>query len=178
MEKLYIKQHILTKEDINALLEDSGRLTKAFVTTRDASKVTDNELRSATVKQVIPKDHPSVNKKLMSLCAAFNSDVDVDTHYVKEYNFLIYGKGDHFTWHKDQIPESNGKERMYSSSTILSLTEDLEGGEFQIRSGDGYEGTVNIQAGETLLFSAKTHHCVLPVTQGKRIVLVAWIYNK
>lgn len=177
MKSLYIKQSILTKEEINALLNASGRFIEAGIVTNSGSGI-DKDTRSGKIKVVDPNEHRSVNEKIMSLCAVFNPDIDAEAHYVREYNFIVYEKGDHFTWHRDLIPESDGKQRVYSSSTILSLTEDLKGGEFGIQTDDGYRSQVHIQEGETLLFDAQVRHCVYPVTQGKRIVLVAWIYNK
>lgn len=178
MKPLYIIQSILTREEMNALLMADGHTGQAGVM-RHGESVIDGTRRSTTIKMVDPNDFPSINEKIMKLAAEFDSDFDPEANYVKEYNFLIYEKGDHFTWHRDRIkPDEDGQERRYSSSTILSLTQDLEGGEFGIQSNDGSQNALTLDAGETLMFDARTRHCVYEVTKGKRIVLVAWIYNK
>lgn len=177
MTKLYIKQSVITKEEIQGLLDYQGKIILAGVV-NSKNKGYDPSKRSTSLKQIDPKSFPSVNKKLIKLCKEFDPDMDPDKFYVKEYNFLIYNPGDHFDWHKDKIKEENRQERKYSSTTVLSLSDDLEGGLFAIDDQQGFQANVDIKLGETLLFRSDLRHRVFPVIKGKRIVLVAWIYNK
>ena len=76
------------------------------------------------------------------------------------------------------IKAKDNKVRRFSTTTVLSLSDDLEGGDFGIRDETGFEVNVNLQERDTLLFESNTEHQVYPVTKGKRVVLVAWIYDK
>lgn len=178
MSKLFIKQSVINQDQIQKLLDHQGKMIKAGVMKSNTQSGYDPKMRSATIKQIKSKLFPDVNDKIMGLLKQFDPSLNIDDYHVAEYNFLIYNVGDHFKWHRDTIPSKDGKERKYSTTTVLSLSDDLEGGEFGIQSGDGFATTVNLNVGETLLFDSMTRHQVYPVTKGKRIVLVAWIHNK
>ena len=175
--KLYIKQPVLSQDDVKALMNAQGKFTSAGIYRRGSS-LTDRKARSASVKQIHPKNFPQVNEKLISLLTQFDPKATSDKYYVKEYNYLIYNVGDHFKWHRDVIKAKDNKPRRFSTTTVLSLSDDLEGGDFGIRDRTGFEVNVNLQERDTLLFDSYTEHQVYPVTKGKRVVLVAWIYDK
>ena len=175
--KLYIKQPVLSQDDVKALMDAQGKFTAAGVY-RKGKGFTDRNARSASVKQIHPKDFPQVNEKLIGLLTQFDPKATSDKYYVKEYNYLIYNVGDHFKWHRDVIKAKDKKLRRFSTTTVLSLSDDLEGGDFGIKDGTGFEVNVNLQERDTLLFESNTEHQVYPVTKGKRVVLVAWIYDK
>tara|TARA_R100000081_G_C4779219_1_gene150440 strand:+ start:24 stop:554 length:531 start_codon:yes stop_codon:yes gene_type:complete len=175
--KLYIKQPILSQDDVKALMDAQGKFTTAGVY-RQGQSLNDRNARSASIKQIHPKDFPQVNEKLIGLLTQFDPKATSDKYYVKEYNYLIYNVGDHFKWHRDVIKAKDNKVRRFSTTTVLSLSDDLEGGDFGIKDGTGFEVKVNLQERDTLLFESNTEHQVYPVTKGKRVVLVAWIYDK
>lgn len=177
MTKLYIKQSVLSSDDIKQLMDAQGPFEPAGVYNKKSTGV-DRTSRSASIKQLNPKDFPEVNKKLMGLLKTFNPEATEDKFFVKEYNYLIYNVGDHFKWHLDVIENDKPSYRHFSTTTVLSLSDDLEGGEFGIEDGTGFQTNVSLEEGETLLFDSNTRHKVYPVTKGKRVVLVAWIYNK
>tara|TARA_R100000084_G_scaffold106906_1_gene65840 strand:- start:126 stop:656 length:531 start_codon:yes stop_codon:yes gene_type:complete len=175
--KLYIKQPILSQDDVKALMDAQGKFTTAGVY-RKGNSLLDRNARSASIKQIHPKNFPQVNEKLISLLTQFDPKATSDKYYVKEYNYLIYNVGDHFKWHRDVIKAKDNKVRRFSTTTVLSLSDDLEGGDFGIKDETGFEVNVNLQERDTLLFDSNTEHQVYPVTKGKRVVLVAWIYDK
>ena len=179
MTKLYIKQSILDNNEIKSLIDEDGAIRKAGIyNSKDGSRE-DDKTRKTSLKHVDRKKFPTVNQKLLNLLKVFRPDLDIKKFEVREYNFLIYNPGDHFTWHSDVIkPKGNNRIRKFSTSTILSMTNDLQGGNFGIDDGSGYVADIRLQQGETLLFDSNTRHRVAEVIKGQRVVLVAWIYDK
>lgn len=132
-----------------------------------------------------PKDFPEVTNILENMVNIWNPTLDPKRYRAHEFNYIQYGKGHFFKKHRDRISESqDGKTlksnnvRIFSTSTIISKTDDLEGGEFLIWSGDGLQENINLEVGQTIFFSSTTEHEVTPVIKGVREVLVAWIYER
>ena len=138
-------------------------------------------IRSTSIKEMKATDDcfAEINQALVTGISSFGPQWIPEDYYVFEYNYLIYNVGDHFQWHKDQyIPEDDTPKREFSTSTILSLSDDLSGGDFEISSDDGWVQTVPLTVGETLFFKSTTRHKVNRLHVGKRISLVAWIGKK
>ena len=111
----------------------------------------------------------------------FNEYIDEDGVIVNQYDLLEYGKGCHFELHTD----SQGKEgvdfnksgRIWSSSTMIDCTDNLEGGDLILygpRLG-GTARTIRLEKGQTVFFPSNYFHMVTPVTKGRRTVLVTWL---
>ena len=110
----------------------------------------------------------------------FNRFVDDDTCNVNQFDLLEYGEGMFFSIHTD----SQGKEgvqhnpsgRVWSSSTMIDCTDDLEGGDLIIYGPrpHGTSRTIRLEKGQTVFFPSNYFHEVTPVTKGRRTVLVAW----
>jgi len=135
--------------------------------------------RSSKLKSFIrPEDYPDVCNQLLTLIKKWNpSRLDAD-YTVLEFNYLIYNKGDHFIRHRDKIRQGDHPLRIYSTSTLISQSEDFEGGELIVFDEDDNPINTDLQVGETAFFDSMTPHQVNPVTKGTREVLVAWIYKK
>ena len=97
---------------------------------------------------------------------------------VNEFNYLIYDKGDHFKRHRDKLFVEGRPQRVYSTSTLISQSDDFEGGELIVYDNDNNPINTDLQVGETAFFDSNSSHQVNPVTKGTREVLVAWIYKK
>ena len=137
-------------------------------------------IRSTTLKSIKPSLFPEISKALLDLIPVWNKNLNPINYCVKEMQYLKYSVGDHFTKHKDQIVIKDKDLRIFSTSTIISKTSDLKGGDFQIWTPDeSYTDVVNLEVGETLFFDSEiTPHQVHKVTCGTREVLVSWIYIK
>jgi len=98
-----------------------------------------------------------------------------DGSKVNQIDLLLYEKGDKFVKHKDDT--GDGK-RLWSTSTILHLSDDYVGDSLKIYSGKDSEDFVipRQEVGDTIIFPSRdTWHEVAPVEQGTRLVAVAWL---
>jgi PKHD-type hydroxylase len=110
--------------------------------------------------------------------------------------YLHYKKGGHFTWHADQGLHPydsktmnshinyDGKIRKLSASIQLSDPKNYEGGTLEIESPWTDNCTKHkiiklnkpehLKQGTVIIFPSYVNHRVIPVTKGKRDVLVCW----
>lgn len=96
---------------------------------------------------------------------------------VKQFDLIVYRKGSRFIRHIDDY--TGDERRIHSTSTVLYRSDDLVGGDLILYdSRDDDSGTkMNLEVGETLLFSSDRWHEVTEVTQGVRICLISWLKN-
>ncbi len=89
---------------------------------------------------------------------------------------LYENTGSHYTWHVDSAnsPFSEFLIRKLSISLLLSSKDDYEGGQFQIMYGPRHMETVQLDAGDAIIFPSDAAHRVRPLKSGKRISLVGW----
>lgn len=173
--KLYMRRTDIPLESLFDLKEEEGKLKPAGIYSEGKGKI-DKNTRSTTLKALDVEAYPDINNALLNMINIWDGTLNPKDYIVREYNYLIYNEGDHFHKHHDQLKDKNP--RIFSTSTIISYSEDFEGGEFGIFSNDGYFETLDLTPGETVFFDSTTHHQVFPVKKGTREVLVAWIYHK
>lgn len=173
--KLYMLRNDVPMESLLDLKEMDGRVTQAGTYSKGRNKI-DLSSRSTSIKSIDPNLFFDINFHLLKMIEHWDSSLDPNDYVVDEYNYLIYKEGDHFKKHRDVLPVK--RPRIFSTSTIISYTDDFEGGEFEIWSEDGFNKSFKLKPGETIFFDSKTHHQVHPVKKGIREVLVAWIYKK
>ena len=178
MTDLFIKQKIVDYDVLLEMKEDvSGELVQAGVVDKNNRSVIDLTSRSTNMKTVIkPKHYPDVCQALLGLVSYWPDPRIKEECIVWEFNYLIYNEGDHFRRHRDRI--GKGPPRIYSTSTLISQSDDFEGGELIIFDEEENPINTDLQVGETAFFHSTTLHQVNPVTKGTREVLVAWIYEK
>ncbi len=182
VEKLYVKQKIVPLQSLLDVADWEAPEQDARVyNSKDGDKL-NKEFRSTTVKSIPRRTFPEIETAILNLIPVFKRGEDPADYKVREMQYLKYGEGDHFARHKDHIYEDKpGKSgRVFSTSTIIRVTEDLEGGEFVIwTSSEDYSQTLNLDVGETIFFDSKTTpHQINKVTAGQREVLVCWIHKK
>ena len=88
------------------------------------------------------------------------------------FQYSEYTKGDHFSWHVDQI-EMRGESRKVSFSLGISDESEYEGGDLGFKSAEE-EDYYKIGRGDIIAFPSWMLHKVTPVTKGKRRVVVGW----
>lgn len=174
--KLYMKRKDIPMESLYDLQDIEGRIEPAGTYSSGDGPGINRDFRSTLIKHMQPDEFVDVNHYLLNMINMWDGSLDPNDYIVKEYNYLIYNEGDHFKKHHDVLPVDNP--RIFSTSTIISYTDDFEGGEFAIWSNDGYNAVIDLQPGETIFFDSNTYHQVFPVKKGTREVLVAWIYKK
>jgi len=177
-KKLFLKRKDVPIQSLLDLKAANAEIVDAEVY-RSNFRGTDPNTRSTKLKLIEPKDYHDINHHLLNMINVWDGSLDPNDYFVKEYNYLIYNKGDHFKKHRDVLSDPNEKSpRVFSTSTIISYSEDFSGGDFIIWSGDGYRDPVELEPGETIFFDSETYHQISPVKEGTREVLVAWIYKK
>lgn len=131
-------------------------------------------IRSVKIKAIHYFQYPDVCQRLVSLVKHFG--LDPEKHEIREFNYLIYRKGDHFKKHSDNI---NCK-RVLTSITLLSYMREFTGGSLLVYDkGEDKEPTrIDLEYGETVTFLSEIFHEVEIVTSGTRRALIAWIYEK
>ena len=179
MQKLFMKHKIVNYNSLLDMKEDvDGELNDAGVYNNGNGKV-DKSTRSTKIKDFIqPRHYPDISNQLIELVNKWNPIRINEDYIVYEFNYLVYNEGDHFKRHRDKLNKKNAANRIYSTSTLISQSDDFEGGELIIYDKDDNPINTDLQVGETAFFDSTTAHQVNPVTKGTREVLVAWIYKK
>ena len=181
MDKIYIKRKDLNIESLYDMRDDKSSFSLAAVY-RDSKLKVDKSTRSTKHKNNInPEHYPEITKSLTDMISIWDSTLNPADFYVKEFNYLKYGEGDHFVRHRDHIRingERDPNGRVFSTSTIISKSDDLRGGDFIIWDQYNAEHNISLDVGETIFFSSFRDHQVNKVLQGNREVLVAWIYKR
>jgi PKHD-type hydroxylase len=120
--------------------------------------------------------------------AKWNFDID----WYESAQFTIYGKNQHYSWHRDSFPEPyvssdinfNGKIRKLSVTCSLSDPSDYTGGKLQFSEMDTFKKekitTCDeiLPRGSVVVFPSHMWHTVTPVTKGTRYSLVIWALGK
>lgn len=176
MKPLFVRKKVVPYQSLIDLLEDSKDkpFEYASLYSEKGGTRVDPNIRSTSRKNPSAYEWIDINNSLLKMLPSFGEDPN--EYEVREYNILEYQTGDKFSEHIDRI--TRGEPRQYSTSTIIQASDDLEGGELVIKSSDGFVTDLNLEIGETVMFSSSTKHEVLEVTKGVRLVLVAWIYKK
>ena len=172
MQKLFIKRKCISLESLYDMTYDEAPEEQAEVREAEGN-TTDLDRRSTTLKVLHPNEYPEVCKELLTFIPGWNNLLEED-YKVGELQYLTYHRGDHFTRHTD----SGYSDRVFSTSTIISMTDDIQGGKFLIWDKDNGSHQVDIEVGETIFFDSRSPHEITKVLSGTREVLVAWIYKR
>lgn len=179
MQKLFIKRKCVSIESLYDMRYDDVPEEEARVESHGVS-TTDLDKRSTTLKNLNPNEYPEVCRELLTLIPGWNKDLEED-YKVKELQYLIYHRGDHFKRHTDSgyqdLNTPEGK-RVFSTSTVISMTDDIQGGKFLIWDIHNGSHQVDIEVGETIFFDSRSPHEITKVLSGTREVLVAWIHKR
>lgn len=127
----------------------------------------DYKTRSCKNIQAHPRMYPELTEALESYVN--------DGSFVKQFDFLSYEVGDHFVRHSDNI--GNIPDRIWTTITLLERSDDLEGGELNIYLNGDDKETIKFDIGQTVIFRSNIEHEVLPIKNGHRKVLVAWLVS-
>lgn len=89
--------------------------------------------------------------------------------------YLAYGVGGHITWHTDSGYGDMAKRKL-SASLLLSHPDEYDGGALEFCPGGSLKN--GHSAGSVIVFPSYMAHRVTPVTRGRRVALVAWMYGR
>ena len=174
MEKLYLKRKDLELQSLYDMQSENTGWRDAGVYS-SGQEITDKTSRSTLTKiNIHPKHYPDICNSLLKMINIWDGQLDPDYYKVTQFDYLKYGVDDHFKKHKDRIGDDKVN-RVFSTSTIIEVQDDLEGGDFVIYDELDTEIKTSLEVGETIFFKSNKFHKVTPVTKGERSVLVAWI---
>jgi predicted 2-oxoglutarate/Fe(II)-dependent dioxygenase YbiX len=180
MTKLFVKDKIIPDYLFEDILYDLQNKNEYKSGVSDGENGTINEkIRNSISKKLKPSEFLDLNKLLENFCQKLDNKHIPSTLIVKELEYLKYGISGYFKPHKDVLPK--GKEnriRRFTIVTLLSKTDDLEGGDLMVFDENGNAINTMLEIGETILFYSSTIHQVTRITKGDREVLVAWIYDR
>ena len=174
MDKLYLKRKDVELQSLYDMLSENTGWRDAGVYS-SGKEITDKTSRSTLTKiNIKPKHYPDICNSLLKMINIWDVTLDPDDYKVTQFDYLKYGVDDHFEKHKDQIGDDKVN-RVFSTSTIIEVSDDLEGGDFIMYDELDTEIKTSLEVGETIFFRSNRFHKVTPVTKGERSVLVAWI---
>ena len=104
-----------------------------------------------------------------------------DITWLEPMQFTKYGPGEKYDWHVDTLIHEVSPDDVRKLSFTILLNEDFEGGEFELEVGSPESKnriqTLNMKAGDIVVFPSYVWHRVKPVTSGERHSLVGWIHG-
>ena len=181
MDKLYIKRKDLNIESLYDMRDDKSSFSLAGVIRNNKATINKSSRSTKLKNSINPEHYPEITKSLTDMVSIWDSSLNPVDFVVKEFNYLKYGQGDHFIRHQDHVKKDGERDpngRVFSTSTIINKSDDLQGGDFIIWDQYNAEHNISLDVGETVFFSSFTAHQVRKVLQGNREVLVAWIYKR
>ena len=124
----------------------------------------------------VPQRSPVEEIVVQSFMAFNNKYFQYDLSGTFEIQLLKYLDGSHYDWHCD-YGNSNGPVRKLSMT--IQLTHHWEYNGCDVILKDWYNRSHNIskEIGSVTVFDSKVPHKVTPLTNGERIVLVAWAHG-
>ena len=178
MNNLFVKRHVVNYDKLLEMKADASELKDAKVTSANGG-IVNKESRSTKLKEaIIPSAYPEVCNQLLDMILMWPTRKVKQEFVVNEFNYLIYNEGDHFKRHKDLIDKPGKAKRAFTTSTLISQSDDFEGGDLIVFDEEDNAINTSLEVGETVFFLPTTYHQVTPVTKGTREVLVAWFYEK
>jgi predicted 2-oxoglutarate/Fe(II)-dependent dioxygenase YbiX len=181
-EPFFTRSHFIHEESLEDMKYHSGVVGEidALVTSKAEGSRLDYGTRKCKIKHINHEDYPEVCQDLISLLQVHRPKLIADKYFVREFQYLVYGPGGHFTVHQDNIPDKNP--RRYTTITLLKRSKDLQGGNLALYHYkpeiNNDNNIIDLNIHETVIFDADLYHGVDPIIQGTREVLVAWIHEK
>jgi|TARA_R110000824_G_scaffold107886_1_gene254586 PKHD-type hydroxylase len=132
-----------------------------------------NKTRKSNVSWICPDDNFQLYRKLTDTITNLNKQF---------FGFDLYGltEGLQFTNYKapdgkydSHVDRSYGTQ-IRKLSIVILLSDDFEGGDFELISGDKPD-KLKMEKGKLFLFPSFVLHRVKPITKGERNSLVAWV---
>jgi len=169
----------LSDEEINLILSLPEWFSVSGAAVGDPSAMAVNEqIRRSDVSWLNPRPEvAAIYEKLGQVVSEVNRQFfgfDLSGFY--EPAQLTYYNGaqnGHYDWHVDSGPSITP--RKLSMSLLLSNPSEFEGGEFQVKTVNNEEQTLETVRGRAWFFPSYTLHRVAPVTKGVRRSLVLWV---
>lgn len=98
--------------------------------------------------------------------------------HIEGIQITSYDVGEHYSWHSD-YGRSNDPNHTRKLSATLLITDpsEFEGGDLEFIDYHGKTVVAPRIKGTMIIFDSRIPHRVTPITKGKRISLVSWIFG-
>lgn len=98
--------------------------------------------------------------------------------HIEGIQITSYDVGEHYSWHSD-YGRSNDPNHTRKLSATLLITDpsEFEGGDLEFIDYHGRTVVAPRIKGTMIIFDSRIPHRVTPITKGKRISLVSWIFG-
>ena len=157
MDKLYLKRKDVELQSLYDMQSENTEWREAGLYSKGGEDNIKRDTRSTRLKVgITPNDYPDICDSLLKMINVWDVALDPDDYKVTQFDYLKYGVNDHFTKHKDTIADDE-KIRVFSTSTIIEVSDDLEGGDFIMYDELDTEIKTSLEVGETIFFLSLIH---------------------
>lgn len=103
---------------------------------------------------------------------------EYDLNILESVQISVYLENGHYGWHSDYGTSKNGKwTRKLSASVLVSDPSEYDGGDLEFIDYHGNIVQAPKEKGSVIVFDSRIPHRVAPVTRGRRVSLVTWMYG-
>jgi PKHD-type hydroxylase len=103
---------------------------------------------------------------------------EYDLNMIESVQISVYLKDGHYGWHSDYGTSNKGNwTRKLSASLLVTDPSDYIGGDLEFVDYHGNIIQTPKEKGTIIVFDSRVPHRVTPVTHGKRVALVTWMYG-
>ncbi len=134
------------------------------------------EARRSTIALFPPEaENAWMLERIAQVVNKFNADLwGFELVGSERLQFSAYRPGEYYDWHMDLAARGGFSLRKLSVSVQLNDPSEYQGGDLEVSIGTATSKASRTK-GAVILFPAYAMHRVLPVTEGVRYSLVAWI---
>jgi len=103
---------------------------------------------------------------------------EYDLNLLQSVQISVYLEDGHYDWHSDYGTSDNSNfTRKLSASILVSDPSEYDGGDLEFIDYHGNIIQSPKERGSIIVFDSRVPHRVTPVTRGKRISLVTWMFG-
>lgn len=103
---------------------------------------------------------------------------EYDLNLLESIQISVYLENGHYDWHSDYGTSNRGDwTRKLSASVLVSDPSEYEGGDLEFIDYHGNVINTPKEKGTIIVFDSRVPHRVTPVTKGRRVSLVTWMYG-
>ena len=181
---IIFKKLLDTQSCIEIIKEFSPRNSPSYVT--DGNKVSKSKLRSSS-SSLIKKEEEKIYQLRKKTCSLLNWNFEDS----ERFQFITYKKGEKYAPHFDafdlnQMKKiSNRKTTQRIHTNIIYLNENFEGGDtyfpklgISIQAEAGMMLSFENCIGKTNFINPFSIHESLPITKGKKNILITWLLRE
>ena len=181
---IIFKKLLDTQSCIEIIKEYSPRNSPSYVT--DGNKVSKSKLRSSS-SSLIKKEEEEIFQLRKKTCSLLNWNFEDS----ERFQFITYKKGEKYAPHFDafdlnQMKKiSNRKTTQRIHTNIIYLNENFEGGDtyfpklgISIQAEAGMMLSFENCIGKTNFINPFSIHESLPITKGKKNILITWLLRE